>query len=770
MSSAPARSRAHRPSQWGLVVALGPAAPLCAQLAWQPLGPAPINNVQYTGRISALACSPTDPDRYFAAGADGGVWRSLDGGQSWTALTDHLPTTAIGALAIDPANENIIYAGSGEANFANHSRYGLGLYKSTDGGDSWTTLAADVFAGRCFSRLIVVPSNPQRLYAAITRAGGFPELAAAKGHPNAAGPLGVFRSDDGGVSWTHLTTGLPALSATDLAIDPVNHNILYAAIGRIFGSTDNGIYKSTDAGQSWTKLTVGLPATTVGRISLAVAPDNPARIFALITNPASATGGDATIRGVFRSDDAGASWTDLGKPISQVTYGWYLSVISVQPGNPDTVIAGGLNLARSLDGGNNWSTITPPHVDMHAIAWDAAGRLLVGDDGGVHRSANLGLSWSALNVPLATIQFYAGLSFRPDLDGVVFGGTQDNGTSRRESDGSWTQILGNDGGWTLVDPSAPNRVFAETQGTGNLYLSVTGGDGFVDASSGIIGSDRNAFLPPYVFDPTSSDRMLYATHRVYQTLNGAASWTPISGDLTNGSGAIRAIAIAPSHPDTVAVATNDGNVQLSFDGGFTFQLVRQNHPGWPRVTREIAFDPTNAQRIYLAVAVFGAERVLRSEDAGQSWQAIGLDLPDLPVNVVAIDHRGALPTLYAGADGGVFRSVNDGQDWHAYGLGLPGAAVIDLRLDLERSMLVAGTQGRGAWRIPIALPADLNCDSRVDRFDIDAFRLALNDPDLWARTYPDCHLHAVADLDGDGDITQADVDVFLDLLAQAALP
>jgi hypothetical protein len=191
-----------------LAVAFGAAAQQAVEL-----GPAPTGGYGGSaGRISAVACSPTDADLLFAAGADGGVWRTTDGGVTWTPLTDHMPTTAIGALAVDPADERIIYAGTGEANYANHSRYGLGLLRSADGGDTWNHLGEDVFAGRCFSKIVIDPSDTRVLYASITRAGGFPELAAAKGHPEAEGPLGVFRSSDSGQTWTHLSTaqsGLP---------------------------------------------------------------------------------------------------------------------------------------------------------------------------------------------------------------------------------------------------------------------------------------------------------------------------------------------------------------------------------------------------------------------------------------------------------------------------------------------------------------------------------------------------------------------------------
>ncbi|MCH7872106.1 MAG: hypothetical protein IID33_10445, partial [Planctomycetes bacterium] len=654
-------------------------APARGQALWRERGPAPISSVQYAGRVSAVACSPSDPERYFIGGADGGVWRTTDGGTTWTALTEHMPTTSIGALIIDPLNENTIYAGTGEANYANHSRYGLGLYKSTDGGDTWTQHAESTFGGRCFSKMAINPANPQILYAAITRAGGFPELAAAKGHPGATGPLGVFRSLDGGENWTHLTGGLPNLSATDIAIDPVNPNNVYAGIGRIFGNPDNGVYKSTDGGNSWTKLAGGLPTANIGRIALDVAPSSPQRVYVLIARPSNAFGGGASTLGAFRSNDGGATWTSLPIGSLQATYGWYLAVVAVHPVNPDLVVMGGLNLRRSTSAGASWSTITPPHVDLHAAAWDANLRLLTGDDGGVHRSLNDGSNWSSINNNLGTIQFYAGLSTHPTNNRIMVGGAQDNGSNRRSTAGrTWDQIFGGDGGWTQLDQNAPNIVFVEFQGTGNLFRSTNGGGSFGASASGINTSDRNCFLPPYLIDPTNSSRMIYGTHRLYESNNGGLNWSPISGDLTTGSGAIRALAFAPSNSQVVYAATNDGNFLRSDDGGNTFDLLLADNPGWPRVTREIFVHPSEPMTVYLAVASFGEDQVLRSTDGGQSWVTLDGDLPDLPVNVIAVDVRGPTPAIYAGSDAGLFRSVNDGVSWHRYGLGLPNVPIIDI--------------------------------------------------------------------------------------------
>ncbi|HEV8112578.1 MAG TPA: hypothetical protein VGR31_07360 [Planctomycetota bacterium] len=664
---------------------------------WVELGPAPIGG-SYAGRISAIVCSPTNANRFFVGGADSGVWRTTDGGVTWDPRTDQMPTTAIGALALDPNAENTIYAGTGEANYANHSRYGLGLFKSTDGGDSWVQLAESTFGGRCFSRIVVDPANSQIVYASIGHAGGFPELAAAKGHPGATGAVGCFKSIDGGVTWSHLAGGLPNVEGTDIALDPSNSAVLYAAIGRIFGSAQNGVWKSIDAGATWVKLAGGLPASSViGRVTIGVAPSQPARLYALIASPSTSDGSGASTQGAYRSDDSGAHWTSLPVGSIQATYGWYLSVVSVSPTSANTVFFGGLTLSRSTDSGGTFSNVTPLHVDLHAAAWDASGRLLIGDDGGVTRSTNLGGSWSTLNNGLGTVQFYAGLSSHPTNPLIFFGGAQDNGTNRRNTASkAWGQVLGGDGGWTQVDPVNPNRVFGEYQGSGNLFRSTDGGNNFSSAANGINSGDRNCFLPPYLIDATTPTRMFYATQRIYRSLDGGSNWSALSGDLTNGAGAIRALALAPSNSNVLYAATNDGKILVSTNGGSVFQTVLTGIPGWPRTTRELFVDPTDASKAYLAVAAFGTAQIRRTIDGGQNWTNLDQTLPDVPVNVVAVQ-PGATDHIFAGTDDGLWFSPDAGATWSRYGTGLPRAVVVDILLEPARHRMVVATQGRGAW-------------------------------------------------------------------------
>lgn len=688
------------------------------------LGPNPIDTAGdlFTGRVSALATSPSDPDLYYAAGADGGVWRSNNTGQSWQALTDSMPTLAIGSLALDPGNEQVIYAGTGEPNYANHSRYGLGIYKSTDGGDTWQQLGAEVFSGRTISSIVVSHADNDVVYASVARAGGFPnsvELAAAKGHPQAEGSLGVFRSEDGGASW-ELLPNLPNLAVTDLIMHPSNADILYAGVARIFGDTGNGIYRSTDGGDNWQRLENGLPEVAqLGRISLTISPDQPLRLYTLLTR-ASNLG--AITLGVYKSDDGGDNWIflensvadDIFMPVdglSQSFFGWYMSFIKVEPGNPDRVYGGGFNMARSDDGGDTWIDVSPPHVDQHALAWSADGTLLSGSDGGVFSSGDLGASWTPLNNGLGVTQFYAGLSLDPDDAEIIIGGTQDNGSNLRTDDGAWDNLTGGDGGWTQLDPVDSQIRYTQSQGVGNLFrINADNSIDVLDDPDDRQLSGRTAFFAPYVVDPNNPDRLLYATNLFFESIDGGANWQEISGDVTTGTGAVRSIAMAPSNPDVIYIATNDGLVQRSEDGAQTFTVIAENNPGWPRITRELFVHPENPMIVYLAVANFGVEQILRSENGGTDWEALDATFPDIPVNTITVDTRAEDlrdGVIYAGSDSGIFVSTDDGVSWQQFGVGMPNAAVIDLLIDEPGGRLVAATQGRGAWELPANLPAEL---------------------------------------------------------------
>lgn len=670
------------------------------------MGPSPIINESdfFVGRISSLVTSPTDENKYFAGSADGGVWRTTDGGNNWLPITDNMPTTAIGSLAMDPNNEDIIYAGTGESNYANHSRYGLGIYKSIDSGDSWTVIGADIFSGRSVSKIIVSHDNSDIIYASVSPAGGFPALAAAKQHPDANGLLGVFKSTDAGESWQHLSQ-LPALPVSSFVINGSNNQILYAAVGDIYGHVDNGLYKSIDGGSSWNRLSVGLlnnSGAHKGRTTVAISPVDSTKLYYSVVNRAFISGGGASLNMVYASSDSGNSWHELGRQVFMSSFGWYFSVLEVLASDADNLYLGGLSATRSINGAvsqssENWSDITPPHVDIHGITEDADSRLLIATDGGVYRSENFGLDWQALNNGLSNVQFYAGVSINFDDKNTIIAGAQDNGTLRSKNLSiEYGHLFGGDGGWTQIDKTN-NDLFMEFQGTSNMYRLRGTQYTKIDPNDQITG--RTAFFAPYLLDPRNSNRMIYATERIFESNDAGQNWHTISPDLSDGFGAVRSMAMAPSNPDFVYVATNDGNVMRSQDGGHNFTQIADNIPGWPRVTREIFVHPTDENIVYLAVAAFDTQQIRYSSNGGSNWTALDGDLPNTPVNTILVKPQQNMlhGIIYAGTDIGLYISIDDGQSWQKYGKGLPNVPVIDIRLDDSGSQLVVVTQGRGIW-------------------------------------------------------------------------
>jgi photosystem II stability/assembly factor-like uncharacterized protein len=655
----------------------------------------------FTGRVSAIVCHPSDPNIYFAAGADGGVWKSTNAGASWTAVADSMPTTSIGALAT--FDGNLVYAGSGEGNYALHSRYGVGIFRSRDGGATWTHLAQKNFGGRCFTRIVVNPRMTGALiYAAITPAGGFPEKSAAKGHVFRDWPIGVFRSMDAGASWEHLTNGLPNEACTDIVMDSRNVGVLYAAIGRPFGSADNGIYKTIDGGNSWTKLGGGLPITNVGRIGIAISKLNPSRLFALIANPCNANGDGATTKGAYRSDDGGATWTPLTALDIQSTYGWYQCVAATNPTDQDTAYFSGLNMVRTINAGTSYSTVTPPHVDVHAITFDASNRILVGCDGGIYRSSDNGASWQSLNNGIGVMQLYAGVSTHKTLGDDILGGFQDNGSNLKSSASlNWPALFGGDGGWTAFNQVNTSTLWVQPQGAGQLRRSDNLGASFALKSTGINTSEPVAFYTPIEYFPGSGTHLLCGTDRVYESVNNGDQWTAISPDLTpNVVAAIRSLAINPVNTNNVMVATTNGDIDRSTDGGHTFATVLSNIPGWIRVTREIVPSPVDGNTWYLAVSYFGVPHIRMTANNGGSWTTLDGNLPDVPVNTVGFNPATNPMQLYAGTDAGLYRSLDSGVTWTSMA-GIPNVPVIDIRYRATFSELIVATQGRGVYRVSL---------------------------------------------------------------------
>ncbi|HET7506663.1 MAG TPA: hypothetical protein VFK02_36835 [Kofleriaceae bacterium] len=682
-----------------------------AASVWQLRGPLNVG-----GRVADLVGDPTDASKFYVGAASGGVWRTIDGGATFTPIFDDHGSLSTGALAIDPRDSNILYVGTGEASPGGGSvTYpGDGVWKTVDGGASWEHLGLDDTVA--IGRIVVDPRNPDNVF-----------VAAMGNLYSTNAERGVYRSQDGGHTWTKVLFVSDIAGAVDLAIDPVDPRRVFAATWerirhpseRIYGGPGSGLWLSSDGGTTWTRLAGGLPGpeTEPSRIGVAIAPSSPSTVYAVYYRKA-----DTALDGLFRSTDGGATWTrQTGTNLANIlsNQGTWSGRIFVHPANPDEVWIDGVGLARSGNGGASFSSVPGLHADHHAQWFFPANPsiILKGNDGGVYRSTNGGTTWTHFdNLPIS--QFYT-VEAHPKEPFKVYGGMQDNGVKRTVTGAidQWTNVTGGDGFEVHVDPLSPQVIYSESQ-FGALRRSIDGGATFRSATSGLSG--RLGWKTPLAFDPTSTGSGLTTTlylgsSMLFRSTNSAASWTAISGDLTNGNqgvngvvfGTITTIAVAPSNRNTIYIGTDDGNVWVTRDTGHTYLRADLTLPDlW--VTR-VAVDPADDAIAYATFSGFRVDEplahVFRTTNHGGTWSNISGDLPDAPVNKIEIDPRRS-STLYVGTDVGVFVSHDTGASWTPLGTGLPdGVVVTDLKLvPGAPPILLAATYGRSIFGIELPAP------------------------------------------------------------------
>ena len=692
---------------------------------WVNIGPAPMKNsimgqhtADVSGRVKALVVDPRNSNVVYLGAAQGGVWKTTNGGDSWTPLTDDQPSLAIGALALDPQHPDTIYAGTGEPHPGLDNYYGAGILKSTNGGSSWQRLGASEFSGLGIASIVINPINSNVLYVASSSTG-------------VAGPSqparGIFKSTNGGASWTALLTCADCYGASDLVMDVRSPAKLYAA----FWSA--GIYKSTDGGATWTQLTGGLPPSNFGRIELAIGTSDPSVLYA---------GYHYTVQGqydgavLFKTTDGGASWTWLQQtPNYCGGQCWYDNIIAVDPTSANVVYLGGQAryewqpvtrikevVIRSNDGGTTWQDMSPNdsaahtlHPDMHAIAFDPQNHntVWVGNDGGVWKSTDGGRTWINRNTNLATLQF-TGIGLHPTNGNIVFGGMQDNNKAKTSGSMAWDALDAGDGGYAAIDPFDPRFYYGSRYSISFQRNDKSGSAPVADwpvKTEGISRQDRALFYAPFALDPSSQGVLYYGTHRLYRTTNRGENWMPISGDSTKGAdtnGRLSAIAVAPSAAGTIYVGTSDGNVQVTTNtGGSWSNATKAPLPN--RWVSDIAVPHNDAKTAYVVYNGFNSHtpqtpgHVFKTTDRGGSWRDISANLPDVPVLSIVLDRDGP-GILYIGTDVGVFRSLDDGRRWQPFSDGLPNVAVVDLALNPDSDVLVAATHGRSVYRLEIGTP------------------------------------------------------------------
>jgi len=676
---------------------------------WTERGPTNIG-----ARVTDLVVHPTNPNLIYAAIASGGVFKSEDGGTTWSPIFDDQPVLTIGDIALDPDDPDIIYVGTGEANAASHSWFGMGMFKSVDGGDSWSYIGLE--ETRYIGRIVVDPHDTDRIWVAAT------------GSLFAKNPeRGIYRSLDAGDSWDLVLSISDSTAGIDVAIDPTKPDTVYAAMWeRIRGLTyrksgghTSGIYRSHDGGDSWTELTTGLPSgANVGRIGLSVAASSPNVVYAIYADD------PGYFYGVYKSTNGGDSWsrTNDGEMLNLYSsFGWYFGQIAVDPSDPDRVFAMGVPLYRTQNGGSTWHEKGESnHVDHHAMAFDPSdpSRIFEGNDGGIYLSTDSGSNWTKL-YDQPTNQFYE-IEIDYQHPERLYGGTQDNGTLRSlsENPDTWEHILGGDGFYCIVDPTDDYTIFAEYQ-WGYLYKSTTFASSWDWALDGVDEYDRRNWSTPVVLDPSDPQTMYYGTFRLYQSTNQSDWWDAISPDLTNGDqgaafGTITTIAVAPSDPNAIYVGTDDSNVWVTLNQGLGWTNVSATLPNrW--VTR-VAVDPTDHETAYV---LFSGRRhdeesglIYRTTDAGATWDDISGNLPNAPLNGVAVDPH-LLSVIYVGSDVGCFYTKDLGESWEMLGDNLPAVPVYDLKLHAPTRTLVAGTHGRSMHSI------DLDTVTGIDTQEIE---------------------------------------------------
>ncbi|NOT33303.1 MAG: hypothetical protein HOP12_03940 [Candidatus Eisenbacteria bacterium] len=697
---------------------------IAASLNWTSSGPYNIG-----GRVTALAVAPGGANVYLGA-ANGGVFKSVNAGVNWTPIFDEFGIYSIGALELDPSDANVLYVGTGEANSAVDSYDGAGVFKSTNAGTSWQPLG--LAETRRIGAIEVDPSNPNRVY-----------VAAMGTQFSTNSDRGLYRSEDGGASWSKTLFLNDSTGVIDIAINPAHPETVYCATWervrhftyrRAFGPSC-GIWRSTNFGTTWTRLQNGLPAPSddVGRIGLAIAASSPSTLYAQIIQGA-ALGYNGL--GFYRTTDAGESWTrrDTGAAFLNAFggFGWYFGETVVTPTNPSIVYATGVNFLRSTDGGVTWVNRTgSAHVDQHALWIDPANpaQLYLGNDGGFFSSINSGANWTkSLDLPIT--QFYAG-TIDPFFPERLFGGTQDNNSIRTPTGATndWLPMLGGDGFYVLVDPTNNAIVFAESQyasgGAGLLRSTNFGFSGSFIGPSGLFISDRFNWSTPAVMSPHDHNVLLLGSQRVYKSTDNGISYSVVSSDLTRNNttsllsfSTLTTLDISPVTPHLYYAGTDDGRVWRSSNGGTGWTEITAGLPiRW--VTRVTA-DPADSNVVYVTHSGFGQDEHLahvhRSTNRGASWSDIAADLPDVPANDLLVDPANP-QRLFLATDVGVYTTANRGTTWYPLGQGMPVQTVFDLALEPFTRKLVAFTHGRSSWSLALAeLPVEVASRGERGRF------------------------------------------------------
>ncbi len=712
-------------------------------IEWRGIGPALMS-----GRIADIAIDPADQSTWYVAVGSGNLWKTENAGTTWEPVFDDQASYSIGCVTIDPSHPEVVWIGTGENVGGRHVGYGDGVYRSRDDGASWERVGLE--ESEHIAKIVVDPRDSDVVY-----------VAAQGPLWSAGGERGLYKTIDGGTTWQQILGGGEYTGVTDLVMDPRDPEVLFAATHQrsrtvaalINGGPESGIHKSSDGGATWRELEKGLPEEDMGRIGMAISPQRPNVLYATI-ELAHRKGG------FWRSEDGGESWEKTSDRMAGGTGPHYYQEIFASPHVFDRIYQMDVRLHTSSDGGRTWTVIQGEHrhVDNHALAFDVndPDYLLVGCDGGLYESWDLGETWKFVaNLPVT--QFYKVAVDYDEPFYNVYGGTQDNSTqggpSRTDNvhgirNSDWFLTVWADGHQPAVDPTNPDIVYSEWQ-QGNLvrYDRATGEVVYIQPQPEADEPwDRFNWDAPILISPHDPATLLYASQRVWRSDDRGDSWRPISGDLTRGLdrltlpmmgrvwsfdavwdldamskfGTITSLAQSPLDEDVIYAGTDDGLVQVTENGGATWRAI-DSLPGVPEFffVNDIKADLFDADTVYLVVDNHKtgdfSPYLLASSDRGLSWRSIAGDLPERHIVWRIVQDHVDPGLLFVGTEFGVFFTTDGGGKWAQLSGGVPTIPFRDLAIQRRENDLVGASFGRGIYILDDYSPLRLASAEALDQ-------------------------------------------------------
>ncbi len=648
-----------------------PAMQLALQPEWTNIGPFDIG-----GRIKSIVIHPTNSDTAYAGAAAGGIWKTVNGGQKWDPIFDFENAIAFGSLSMDPENTAIIYAGTGEAVNSSTAYLGSGIYKTTNSGNTWKLIGLS-FVG-AFSKVIVHPKNSNLIYAGAVRRG-----------------KGLYRSQDAGVTWEKMSDK----NVTDVSINPNDENEV------LIGVSGEGVYCTKNGGISWTLRNDGFEAG-LGRISVQIAPSDPKIAYALVE-----TNG---LGYIYKTTNLGVNWGNIYKGDAAFfnNQGFYDNYIAIHPKRSDVVLAGGIDIWRTINGiefeniTNGYTSNSKMHVDQHCATFFLGNPnvVYVGNDGGVYSTSDVGQNWTAINNNLQVTQFYS-IGIDPSAEKINYGGTQDNGTVGIMNALGWNVVVGGDGFRTIVDISNSSVIYGASTPGGRItpYKYDVKSGNFQYLTQGLNTAD-GVWDPPFVQHPTLPDVLMHGRTKLYASYGGGDQWTALPTGITQGR--FTAIAMSVADENALYAGTSNGEVVVSRDVGETWANVTDNGLV-NRWVKDMACSNEDPASAFIVYSGFGTPHVYKTTNYGKSWFSISNGLPDIPVNAIEI-HPDNGNMIFIATDIGVFATFDGGDSWFPYGRGLARAPATDLAFNKyymgqTTQYLRVATHGRSIWEVPVTV-------------------------------------------------------------------